>query len=236
MITLYTFGPAFNLPDPSPFVTKAHMMLRIAGLDYQADTEGYNSAPRGKMPYLDDNGTIVSDSTLIRLHLEENNGIDFSNGYDKRELATAWAVEKMLEDHIYFHIMSLRWTIDENFERGPKTFFDAAPAIIRPLLRWKIRKNVFQTLHGQGTGRMSPEELGILSGKAFEAVSHIMGDSKYLLGERVCGADATVYAFLSAAIAPWFKHQVRDSVMQYDNLLAYADRMDKEYLPELYAS
>ena len=30
MITLYTFGPYFGLPDGSPFVTKAMFLLKIA--------------------------------------------------------------------------------------------------------------------------------------------------------------------------------------------------------------
>src|SRR5919197_2337340 len=30
MITLYNFGPGFGLPDPSPFVTKAETLLKMA--------------------------------------------------------------------------------------------------------------------------------------------------------------------------------------------------------------
>jgi hypothetical protein len=30
MITLYGFGPAFGLPDPSPFVTKVEVLLNFA--------------------------------------------------------------------------------------------------------------------------------------------------------------------------------------------------------------
>src|SRR5436190_8140000 len=40
MITLYTFGPAFGLPDPSPFVTKVEVLLKMAGLAYGTDTTG----------------------------------------------------------------------------------------------------------------------------------------------------------------------------------------------------
>jgi hypothetical protein len=32
MITLYTFGPYFGLPDPSPFVLKAEILLKMAEL------------------------------------------------------------------------------------------------------------------------------------------------------------------------------------------------------------
>ena len=36
MITLYTFGPYFGLPDASPFVIKAMLLLKFAGLDVSA--------------------------------------------------------------------------------------------------------------------------------------------------------------------------------------------------------
>ena len=32
MITLYTFGPMFELPDPSPFVMKAEVLLKMGEL------------------------------------------------------------------------------------------------------------------------------------------------------------------------------------------------------------
>jgi Glutathione S-transferase N-terminal domain len=56
MITLYTFGPAFGLPDPGPFVTKAEVLLKMAGLPYQTDPAGFRRAPKGKLPYTTANG------------------------------------------------------------------------------------------------------------------------------------------------------------------------------------
>ena len=50
MITLYTFGPAFGLPDPSPFVTKVEVLLKMAGLAYGTNTTGFRRAPKGKLP------------------------------------------------------------------------------------------------------------------------------------------------------------------------------------------
>ena len=60
MITLYTFGPAFGLSDPSPFVTKAQTLLSMAGLPYRTDTGGFRKAPKGKLPYIDDEGKRVA--------------------------------------------------------------------------------------------------------------------------------------------------------------------------------
>lgn len=115
MITLYAFGPAFGLPDPSPFVTKAEMLLKLSRLAYRVDTGGFRKAPKGKLPYIDDDGTIVADSTFIRLHLERKHGIDFDAGLDAERRAVAWATEKMCEDHLYWAVVRDRWIDDANF-------------------------------------------------------------------------------------------------------------------------
>src|SRR4051812_24609446 len=58
------------------------MLLKLARLAYRVDTGGFRKAPKGKLPYIDDDGTIVADSTFIRLHLERKHGIDFDAGLD----------------------------------------------------------------------------------------------------------------------------------------------------------
>jgi hypothetical protein len=54
MITLYTFGPGAGLPDFSPSVVKAEVLLKMSGLAYRTDTTGFRKAPKGKLPYIDD--------------------------------------------------------------------------------------------------------------------------------------------------------------------------------------
>ena len=85
------------------------MLLKLAKLDYQKNTKGFLRAPKGKLPFIDDNGTIVADSTLIRLHLEQKHGIDFDRGLSARDRGIAWATEKMLEDHLYWVLVYWRW-------------------------------------------------------------------------------------------------------------------------------
>ena len=134
MITLYTFGPAWGLPDPSPFVTKAIVLLKMSGLPFETDTGGFRKAPRGKLPYIRDGGEVISDSTLIRLHLEQRHKIDFERGLTPEQRGVAWAAEKLCEDHLYWFIVQARWLDADNFERGPARFFDAVPAPLRPIV------------------------------------------------------------------------------------------------------
>ena len=118
MITLYAFGPRFGLPDASPFVTKAEVLLKMSGLPYRRDTRGFRKAPKGKLPYIDDDGFQVGDSTFIRMHLQRRYDIDFDAGLSPSERGVAWAFEKMCEDHLYWAVLHARWMIDANFDAG----------------------------------------------------------------------------------------------------------------------
>ncbi len=141
MITLYTFGLAFGLPDPSPFVTKVEVLLKMAGLPYRTDTAGFRQAPKGKLPYIDDDGERVADSTFIRWHLENKYRIDFEKGLSPEQRAVAWAFEKMAEDNLYWALVDARWVDDANFAKGPKQFFRKIPAPVRPFLIAFIRRH-----------------------------------------------------------------------------------------------
>src|SRR5262249_7960030 len=97
-ITLYGFGSVLGMPDGSPYVLKAEVLLRMAGRPYvKATAMTPDQAPKGKLPVIDDAGEIVADTTFIRAHLENKYGFDFDRGLDKTERAEAWAIERMLE-------------------------------------------------------------------------------------------------------------------------------------------
>ena len=231
MITLYSFGAYFGLPDASPFVMKGEMLLKLAKLEYQKSTNGFLRAPKGKLPYIDDNGTIIADSTLIRLYLEQKYAIDFDRGLATRDRGIAWAAEKMLEDHLYWVLVYWRWLNDANFQKGPANFFKRAPAIIRPFIRYKVRGKVRRTLHSHGIGRHTEAEMTSMSNRAFEALAQLLGDGPYLMGGEVCGADATAFAFIAGSLSPVFESPAHDKARSLPNLIAYRDRMMAEFYP-----
>lgn len=235
MITLYTFGPGAGLPDLSPFVMKADMLLKLAGLEYKSRRRGMRGAPKGKLPYIDDNGTIVADSTFIRAHLESRHGIDFDAGYGPAERALAWSVEKMLEEHLYFALVHARWIDDANFERGPAKYFNFLPLPLRPLVRRMVRNKIRKSLNAQGMGRHSADDIATLAKRDLDAVSTLLGDKPYLLGQRPSGADATVFAFIAAALSDELDSPIRTHAAALPNLVAYRDRLMAQHytaLPE----
>lgn len=234
-LTLYTFGPAFGLPDPSPFVIKADLLLKMSGLPYRTDTTGFGKAPKGKLPYLRDGDAVVADSTFIRWHLERRHGIDFDPGLSASDKALGWAVERMLEDHLYWAVVEARWVHDANFARGTARFFEPVPAPIRPLVKALARRKVRTYLWGQGMGRHARPEIEALGTRSIDALAHLLGEKPFLLGATVSGADATVYAAVASLLCPVFETRLRAAAEAHPNLVAYERRMRERFYPELAA-
>ncbi|WP_108682200.1 glutathione S-transferase family protein [Methyloceanibacter sp. wino2] len=232
MITLYTFGPAFGLPDMSPFVTKAEMLLKLAGLDYRTDPNGFNKAPKGKLPYIDDDGEVIADSTFIRRHIERKYGIDFDKGLDAEQRATAWAFERMFEDHAYWTFLHARWVDQGNFDRGPRVYFERMPMPMRLIVPRIARRQLKAQIMGQGIGRHSDAEIVELGTRSLDAAAAFLGQKTYMMGEELSGLDATAFAFLAGALCPIFETPLRTAAERHDNIKAYVGRITERFYPD----
>jgi glutathione S-transferase len=232
MINLYTFGPYFGMPDASPFVTKAMALLKISETPYTArivPPKDLGKTPKGKLPYIEDEGEIVADSTFIRWHIEKKYGYNFDRGLSDSEKSTAWAIEKMLEDNFYWIVMHSRWMDDANFAKGPAHYFDGLPAVARGLVRSMVRRKTASGLQAHGMGRYTPAERLAIASKDIAAVAGLLGDKPYLFGNEPCGADATAYAFIAGSLCPHFDSGDRTLAESHVNLVAYVARMKARY-------
>lgn len=231
MLTLQTFGPAFGLADPSPFVMKAIVLLKQSGLPFQEAPADVTKAPKGKLPVLLDDGQTIPDSSLIRFHLEDKHGLDFDRGLDVEQRGIAWALEKMMEDHLYWAVVHERWMVDRNFFAGPVHFFKAVPALIRPIVIRIVRGKVKRNLFGHGLGRHSQEERRKLAFKDIDALSDVLGARKFLMGDSESGVDAAFFAFMWSGLCPLFETKLRHHLATKSNIVAYVDRMKAKYFP-----
>jgi glutathione S-transferase len=211
---------------------KAEMLLKLAGLPYRTDTGGFKKAPKGKLPYIQDAGVVVPDSTFIRWHLEKQHGIDFDHALTPTERAVAWSVERLLEDHLYWAAVNERWCDDDNFAKGPARFFRSIPWLLRGFIVRMVRRKIASNLKGHGLGRHSQQEIAALAAKGIEAIATILGDKPYLMGAQPCGADATMFAFTAGLLCP-LNPRLRAVAVTHPNLVAYSERMMRQYYPGL---
>ena len=232
MLALHVFGPHFDMPDGSPFCIKALTLMKMSGLAYDVKQMSFKQAPKGKAPYLVDSGKVIADSHFLMRHLETAYGVDFSGGYTPDKLAQGWAVARMLEEHFYFLSMNIHWLRDENFWKGPYQFFTLAPAPIRPMIARMVRGKVAKTHHLQGLGRHTPDERFELAKGDLLAIEAMLLKNRFLLGDKPCGADASVLGFIWAAECPFFKSEIGDYIRSRPVLMNYLGEMQHRYFPE----
>jgi len=231
--TLLVFGPLFDQPDPSPFVVKAMVLMKMAGLAFEAVSADVRKTPKRKLPVLIDQGKTIADSTFIRFHIEDVYGFDFDAGLTPDQRAIAWLTDKAFEDHFYWIAVSERWTIDRNFKIGPRRLFDtmSAPGPVRSAVAWMVQRDVRRALAAQGMGRHSRDEQMRLARRLVQNFEALLGDKPYLMGDRPCGADATAFAFISAAAVDVFDSPLKDMIESAPSVLAYRDRGAAQWFP-----
>lgn len=228
MITVYGVGEGFGLPEISPYVMKTEVQLRMAGLPYEKRQAHPDESPKGQVPFIEDGGARIADSTFIRLHLERTYGIDFDEGLTRRQRAEAWALERMLENQLAWAMGYFRWLTPENFERGPARLFDGMPAEVKRGVQEEVR----HAMRAVGIGRHSEPEIVELALRSLTALSVVLGDKPFLMGDRPCGTDATALSVLAGLYTPVFPCELQRRAERIGNLVAYTDRLMALFYPE----
>jgi glutathione S-transferase len=233
VITLHGFGPFLGTPDSSPFVIKVMLLLKFAGVPCRTMRGNPFRGPHRLLPYIEDDGVVVADSTLIRFHLEKKYQFDFDQGLGVEQRANAWAIERMCEDHLYFAMLDFRWLDGANFEAGlGREMFGAIPAPVRPIVKSALRRMNAKRLRGHGIGRLPRAQIAELAIRDVNALAAVLGDKPFLTGDQPCGADAFVFGIVTAILTPPLASPIRTALQQRVNLVAYCDRIARRYFSE----
>lgn len=228
MLTVYGTGATLGRLNASPFVGKLETWLRLAGIPYAVKVGNPLRAPKGKVPYIDDDGLVLADSQLIIAHLTRARGVTLDDHLSDGERAVGHAVRRMLEEATYFCALYARWIRPQGWAAYKPVMRAVAPALVLEWLRYDLRKR----LKAQGTGRHTDEEILAFAAADFRAVAGVLGDRPFLLGDRPTSFDATVFAFTQGALAFPGDSPVKDAVLASPGLLAYVDRVEALAWPE----
>ena len=234
MIKVFKFGPAFGLPDASPFVVKVETYLRLTGQAYEVATGDVRKAPRGQLPFVDIDGTRIADSTNIVDHLEAKRPEKLDAHLSAKEVAVATAFKSMLEEHLYFGVLFLRWATDDGwavFEPTLKKMIGAmgVPSLVTGMVTKSARKYTVGRAATQGMGRKPRAEVVAVCSKLVDALSEQLGDRAYFCGDKPTTYDATVYAFAAGTLCPAFDNELRKHAAGKSNLVAYEKRLAEKY-------
>ncbi len=231
MIKLYNFGSAFGLPDPSPFVMKVDVWMRMSAIPFEpvSGVANLRKAPKGKLPFIDDGGKRVADSHLIINYLRAQYDSPLDKGLSREQRAIATLVGKSLDEQLYWCLVYSRWIRADTWPLVKATFFNPLPAPMRTIISSIARHKVKRSLYLQGFGRHRDEEILLMTTEMFQALADLLGDKRYFFGERPSTLDATAYGFLSEFILSEIQNEFSERARGYENLVRYCEAIRNRY-------
>ena len=228
MLTLHTFGAALGLPDASPFCMKLEAFLQIAGIPFERrPITNLAEAPKGKGPWIEENGQKLGDTALIIRHLEASRSIDLDRHLSTVERAAGHALAVMLEERTYFVLLHERWIEDANWPLVRDQVLGDLP----PPVQSAIRESQLAKLRAQGLGLHSREEKLALAASDIEALAAWLGRKPFMMGEQPTKLDATASAFVLAMQAEALDTPLTAMVRSHPSLVAYGRRSLERFFP-----
>lgn len=231
MFTLYCFGENFGIHEPSPFTLKIDLLLRMSGIPYQSITDVNNlrHAPKGKLPYAEDNGQIIADSFFITEHLKRFHGLSLDAWLTEQQKAVAHLITKSLDENFYWCIVHSRWVPDDTWSKVKEAFFGSMPFPLKLIIPGIARKSVKTDLVRHGIGKHSDDEIMLIAKHSLDSLSQLLGEQDYMLGDKISSLDATAYAFLAQVILVDLDNELTQMAREYKNLLDYCHRIHQGY-------
>lgn len=235
MITLFQPPGFWGIANISPACMKLETWLRMAGIPYQIVPPDLSVAPKGKIPYIDDEGTLMGDSTLIIEHLSKKHNKDLDQGLSSTERAIALAFRRMLKEHTYFVISYSRYADEANWQiwREPlmSLLMPNLPREIQEQGAEQFRGLALATLKAQGVGRHNSDEVNRLGIADVAAIADYLADKPFFMGENPTLADATIYAYMSNLVSCPLDSHMKQYALSRTNLVEYLRRMQGRFFP-----
>lgn len=215
MIKLYTLPAAFGLRNPSPFCLKVEMALAHLDVPFEyATTLELNKAPKGKVPWIDDDG-IIADSELILAHLDKKTDGGLFDQLTAEEVAVGTAFSRLADDHFYWMIVASRWLDDGWFNNVKRAFFDPLPWPISKIIPIVARRSVRKTYDLHGLGRHTMEEQQSFLKRDIAAIEAWLSEHQFIASNRITVYDFTVASMLAGAMdnqpATWLSKITNES-------------------------
>ena len=197
-LTLVTLGSAFGLQNVSPFCLKAEMVMTHLGLGFGLDVQADpRKAPKGKLPYLIADGEIIADSELILEYLDNLTQGGVYAGLSAKERAVGVALNRLVDDHLYWIFVASRWLDEAWFPNIVEGFFHIAPKPVRGLVARQARKSVARTYDLQGLGRHTRQEQEGFARRDLQALEDAVAPGPFLFGDAPCVFDYAIASFMA---------------------------------------
>ncbi|MGR9114491.1 MAG: glutathione S-transferase family protein [Gammaproteobacteria bacterium] len=231
MIKLFGFGPQFGVPDPSPFVLKVDAFMRMAGIEFAFEPgfDNLRKAPKGKLPFIEDDGKVIADSFFIIEHLRQKYHPSLDEWLSEEQRAIADLIIKSLDENFYWCLVYSRWFCDDTWPTIKTAFFGGLPFPANHVVPIIVRRGICNALIKQGMGRHNDQEILSIAQHTLASLSRLLDGKPYFLGGQPCTLDAAAFAFLAQLILVDYDNPTNRLAASYGNLVDYCHRIKQRY-------
>ncbi|MEM1133413.1 MAG: glutathione S-transferase family protein [Pseudomonadota bacterium] len=232
-ITLVKFRSGMGVPCPSTFCMKAEILLKMANLDYESSIlDDPRKSPKGKFPYIIDDGKEIADSHFIQRYLEQSYDADFDPDLTQQQRAISHGMARMVEERLYWALVYNRWIDEANWRDTAQFWFGTMPPIMRNIVPIVARRQVRASLHGHGLGRHNQKDTYGLGAEDIAALAAHLGDQDYMFGDTPTALDAIAYPVITNILTPPVASPLREAAQQHPLLAAYVTRCTERWFPD----
>lgn len=229
----YHLPGRWGLVTVSPFCLKLDAYLRMTGIEHESVTAATPfGGPKKKAPWITYKGNTLGDSALIIDFLKQEFGKDPDAHLDARQRAIGVAIQRLIEENLYWAMVYDRWCREENWPVLKGSVLGDIPAPVRAVLAPFARNSVKKQLAGHGMGLHSPEDIEAIARKDIHALAAMLGDGPWFFGETPGLTDATVYSLLANIAYVRFASPMKGVIAGHVNLSAWLERFREEVYPE----
>lgn len=226
MLTLHQFPAAWDVCSASCFCAKVEAFLRWQKIPYQLESKvSLKGAPKGKVPFITDNGKVIGDSEFILSYVCDTYGVNPDGNLTVAERGVSVAIRYLCEEGLYRAMSYFRFVDEAGWQVIRQTFFAGLPGWLKPLAEWKIRGYVRKQLQQQGIARHTREEVAALAIKDMDALAAILGDKPFFFGDEMHMADLVVFSVFSNWLVPAFDNPPARHARSLGRLVVHTDRV-----------
>lgn len=222
MITLYSYPELFGVADNNGYGLKVFAFLKLTGVPFaHQHIFDASAAPRGQLPYIEDDGEVIGDSDTIVAHLIRKYGLTIDDGLTAMQRDTSHLVVRMLDD-LYWVMSYSRWQ-DAPFW---PSFRDALRREHPSLTEEGLRKaQEFNSLryYYQGIGRFAPADAYARGLGDLQVLANLIPESGYVHGPNPTSIDAAIYGFIANILFYPIETPLKQFVAAHANLVRHCD-------------
>jgi glutathione S-transferase len=196
MLTLYSYPELFGVADNNGYGLKVFAFLRLCKVPFRHEhILDASAAPRGQLPYIDDDSETVGDSDAIIAFLTRKYRLTIDAALGAAQRDTNLLIARMLDD-LYWVMSYSRWK-DERYWPAFRDALIAQHPGLKQADLVKAREFNFQRYHFHGIGRYAPDAAFARGLADLQLLANVIPASGYVHGPRPTSVDAGIYGFIA---------------------------------------